>query len=81
MPDDAYALKPELLRSLGTLRRIDAVAWDVLGEHLAIQVQAGPFGRSTVPVIWTVPRELVKELHFQLGQALEEIGSAEQPKQ
>lgn len=81
MKSEAHTLGYELLDSLGTLRAIDAVVWDALGEDLAIRAQAGPLGRRMVPVIWTVPRELVAELHSQLGAALSEIDTSEQPRQ
>lgn len=76
---EAFAIAK--LHSLGTMRSINAVAWDVLGEHLAIRFQAGPLGGRTVPVDWSVPRELAKELHFQLGQALADREHEELPRQ
>lgn len=81
MPKETDALKPELIHSLGTLRSIDAVVWDVLGEHLAIRTQAGPLGGRTVPVTWSVPRELVATLHSLLGQALLDREYEERPRQ
>ena len=81
MATDVDALGYELVHSLGTLRVINAVAWDALGEYLAIRAQAGPVGHRTVPVTWTVPRELVADLHTRLGEALAEIDTAEVPRQ
>lgn len=81
MTNEADALKPALIHSLGTLRSIDGVVWDMLGEHLAIRTQAGPLGGRTVPVTWSVPRELVAELHSLLGQALADRDTEELPRQ
>lgn len=81
MTSASDALGPELIAALGTLRSIDAVRWDMLGEYLAIRAHAGPVGPRLAPVTWLVPRELVAELHSRLGEALSEIDNAELPRQ
>lgn len=60
----------QLVHSLGTLRSIEAVQWDLLGERLVIQAHAGPVSGRLRPVVWSIPRALVAGLHSQLGQAL-----------
>lgn len=81
MQNEIDALIPELVHSLGTLRRVDRLDWDALGEHLAIRVQAGPLGGHLMPVTWAVPRALVAELHTRLGQALLDRDTEELPRQ
>lgn len=66
----------KLIHSLGTLRSIEAVQWDALGERLVIQAHAGPLGGRLVPVVWSIPRELVADLHSQLGQALSDTDTS-----
>lgn len=71
----------DIVHSLGTMRSITAVQWDALGEHLVVQFQAGSPARPTVPVVWSVPRALVVEMHCLLGQVLGDTSTAEMPMQ
>lgn len=73
-------MKYEPLKTQATLRAIDAVAWDGLGEYLVIRSQAGHVGALKAFDLALTP-ETASDLHYLLELALAEKDNAALPRQ
>lgn len=81
MADGTLDPTVELVELLGTLREIESVQWDLLGEYLGVKAKAGPIGRRLAPVTWALTPESAAALHLLLGRALDERAGAAPPMQ
>lgn len=81
MADGTLDPTVELVELLGTLREIETVQWDLLGEYLNVKAKAGPIGRRLAPVNWGLTPSAAADLHLLLGRALEERARAAPPMQ